>query len=307
MPIEEEDKKKREEFQDILAPPETPFTEPLPKDEPPKTTLKTPEERLKEGRKLIQTREKRKKALMDEGLTEKQASQQFSREVEAGDFREAGIVGAGEEAQAGELRGIAEREVEATAELVANLQTSGEVLDRTDRLARAGLLTIADAANLASQAAIGKDVAITDLEGLKKPSIAKGLLTAVGGITTTDISGFSIAGLFGYKEEVQALENDIKANRETGEATLRAVRDGGNVYAAIDKMQEVEDAARFKYANVMRILAEDPDSVADGVTAADDALRNINRIVADRAILERYAVTGDTDILNRRSLEFEEQ
>lgn len=214
-----------------------------------------------------------------------------------------------------QLLSLQEQEMTESEALRQKLITGGEALDRIDRLTRAGYLTSGAALDLALKA-IGFDVLGDIPAKAKRAQTETGIMTKllfnpsatiVGTIATTDIYGFSLASLFGFRDEMNALTSDASQNRETTEATLRGVREGGNVQQGISLIETLQQAAEFKYANAMELMERDPDSVADGLSLADDMVRDINRLVVDKFILERYAITGDPSELNRRVIELKNE
>ena len=145
------------------------------------------------------------------------------------------------------LSEIQEKEVSESEALRQRLVTSGEELERVDRLAKAGFLTIAEAGNMMASILAGKEVKPIEINPKKIRGINRAFAAIVGGLATADIpfaQGFSVASLFGFKNQISALSADISQNRETTEATLRGVRDGANVQQGIKLIETLQDSIK---------------------------------------------------------------
>lgn len=104
--------------------------------------------------------------------------------------------------------------------------------------------------------------------------------------------------LFGdYERTVINLQEDASDLVGSSRILLTAVRDGADANLMIKRMLELEAAIRQRYADAIRIIETNPDSIREGLDLIEDLIYDLTIIQERRFIMERYRLTRNPNEL----------
>ena len=201
------------------------------------------------------------------------------------------------ESQAQELQKKQSQEI-AQLDALKNFEPQADALTR---MARAGLVPIAGAANIIGKGLRSLGIPFKE-QSVKRteealPGPAKLPAAVVGKAVNINVPLVgSIADVFysTNRKNIGILQADAKDNLGEGARIFReAISQGGDVQQTINRLQKLEEGMRLKYSDAEKSLGASPEDLANGLDLYDDMSRDISVITSYRHILERYAITGD--------------
>lgn len=203
-----------------------------------------------------------------------------------------------------------EEEAQRKEEGFQSVESDVGEIDRLKNLARAGFIpyrAVLQFANRNLKGRLGMGFSDEFFERGEKLAIenekTRAIFATLGAATTKGVPfgnfKVNLAAFYGRSAELKGLREDAATLRETSEATLRSVRDSQDWDSGIKQYEILIEANRFKHSEIHRVMQDDPNSMAEGITDAADFNRDQNRLISDLGVLQRAKITGDPSELNR--------
>jgi len=181
----------------------------------------------------------------------------------------------------------------------------GEGGSLLERAAEAGWIPLDIAAN-AMRGLLEKTTGIKlhrssgeDREARAKTTIGKVIGVPVGVVFTTGFKGLNLANMIGLGDEISEIEGDITSLRTSTRDILTEVRDGGDVFDAIDALEKIEESIRWKQGDLTVAIEMSPSDTRAGKKAGDMLFRELIAVQTRKRILIRLSVSGDFSELDR--------